>query len=138
MRKILIILTTLAALSGAGCGYFPGVYKIDIAQGNFVTRDMLGQLQPGMTEEQVRYVLGVPTLKDPFTPNVWYYLMSYRPGNQEPITQEIVVYFNGSSYSHYEGQVADSMRDLTGGNPDRELEKRADDRKKDGDALSEG
>jgi DNA polymerase I-like protein with 3'-5' exonuclease and polymerase domains len=33
---------------------FPGVYRIDIEQGNIVTADMLEKLKPGMTEAQVQ------------------------------------------------------------------------------------
>src|SRR5690606_22829512 len=86
------ILTTL--LAGCSSLRFPGVYRIDIPQGNVVTEDMLSGLRPGMTPEQVRFVLGPPTLTDPFTPNTWYYLLQYQPGNGEMVEQQIVVHFD--------------------------------------------
>ena len=39
-------------------------YKVDIQQGNFVSSEMLSKLKPGMTKEQVRFVLGTPLLTD--------------------------------------------------------------------------
>src|SRR5690606_5183146 len=37
-------------------------YRPDIQQGNFVSREMVSQLKPGMTPDQVRFVLGTPLL----------------------------------------------------------------------------
>jgi outer membrane protein assembly factor BamE len=41
-------------------------YRIDIVQGNVVTKEQLAQLRPGMSRNQVRDVLGTPLLTDPF------------------------------------------------------------------------
>lgn len=130
MRNTLIFLIISAVLlSGCSNLRFPGVYRIDIPQGNFVTQDMLDQLEPGMSPEQVSYVLGAPTLDDPFTANAWYYLMTFRPGQGESISQSIVVHFSGGAYSHYDGGVADSMHERTQARDDRELQRRAEDRR---------
>ena len=132
MRNSLIFLiASMVFLAGCANLRFPGVYRIDIPQGNFVTEDMLGQLEPGMTPEQVRYVLGAPTLDDPFTADTWYYLMTFQPGKGETVTQDILVYFDNGVYSHYEGEVAESMRERTRPQDDRELQKRAEDRRDD-------
>ena len=48
LYRILCILVCLSALGLAGCS-FPGVYKIDVHQGNVVTQEMVNQLRPGMT-----------------------------------------------------------------------------------------
>ncbi|MCK0154026.1 outer membrane protein assembly factor BamE [Alcanivorax sp. S6407] len=127
----LLLLSALLALSGCSSLRFPGVYRIDIPQGNFVTEDMLSQLQPGMTPDQVRFALGAPTLIDPFTPNVWFYPMTYRPGKGDKVTQKIAVYFDGGSYSRYEGQVIDDFKAKTSGRDDRELEQKAERHKED-------
>src|SRR3569832_2168599 len=37
-------------------------YRADIQHGNFVTREIVAQLIPGMTPDQVRFVLGTPLL----------------------------------------------------------------------------
>ncbi|MNZ38176.1 Outer membrane protein assembly factor BamE precursor [compost metagenome] len=83
MQNAKHMLTSLAFVLGlaalAGCS-FPGVYKIDIQQGNVVTQDMIDQLKPGMTRRQVRFIMGNPLITDTFHPNRWDYLYSIQPG----------------------------------------------------------
>ncbi|MCB1847693.1 MAG: outer membrane protein assembly factor BamE, partial [Halieaceae bacterium] len=45
----LFILFFCVCLSACGFIGFPGVYKIDVEQGNIVTQDMVEQLKPGMS-----------------------------------------------------------------------------------------
>ncbi|MCL7929143.1 outer membrane protein assembly factor BamE [Halomonas llamarensis] len=74
MQKLTRIITfsaTLALISG--CSYV-GVYKRDIPQGNLITQDMVEQLKPGMTQEQVTYVMGRPLLEAPFDSREWDYV----------------------------------------------------------------
>ena len=73
MQKLTGIVTLSALLLSSGCSYF-GVYKLDIPQGNLVTADMVGQLQPGMSREQVVQVMGRPLLEAPFDANQWDYV----------------------------------------------------------------
>ena len=54
--SILTVLLGIATL--AGCA-FPGVYKLNVQQGNIVTDDMLAQLETGMNQRQVEYVMGM-------------------------------------------------------------------------------
>lgn len=123
MLKKSIITAFLFTILVSGCStvHFPGVYRIDIPQGNFVTDDMVAQLKVGMTPEQVEYVLGPPMLVDPFTKGTWFYLMTYRPGQGKEIDQQVVVYFTNGRYDHYEGKVVPNLQDKTKGQKDREL-----------------
>lgn len=74
MQKLTRIITLSVALTVvSGCSYV-GVYKRDIPQGNLVTQEMVGQLQPGMTQEQVVYVMGRPLLEAPFDARQWDYV----------------------------------------------------------------
>lgn len=91
MRKVLISVA-LATLVSA-CSEFPGVYKIDIPQGNVVTQEMVDKLRPGMTQSQVRYVMGTPLITDTFSPNRWDYLYSLKEGNQPRTQERISLYF---------------------------------------------
>ncbi|MGA9851656.1 MAG: outer membrane protein assembly factor BamE [Gammaproteobacteria bacterium] len=50
------------------------VYRLDIKQGNFLKPSMVEQVKPGMTEAQVRFVLGPPMIQDPFHPDRWDYV----------------------------------------------------------------
>ncbi|MFW9606369.1 MAG: outer membrane protein assembly factor BamE [Pseudomonas sp.] len=78
-KLMLTCLTFLGIATLAGCS-FPGVYKIDIQQGNVITQDMIDQLRPGMTRSQVRFIMGNPLITDTFHANRWDYLYSIQPG----------------------------------------------------------
>ena len=47
---------------------------MDIQQGNYVSQDMVAQLRPGMSREQVRYLLGTPLVADIFHADRWDYV----------------------------------------------------------------
>ena len=76
---------TALALSVGGCSMpqikvpdlkIPRVYKLSVQQGNVITQEMVDRLEPGMTRNQVEYVMGRPVLKDPFDDDQWVYLYS--------------------------------------------------------------
>ncbi|KIU45630.1 MULTISPECIES: outer membrane protein assembly factor BamE [Pseudomonas] len=92
-KLLLTSLTFVGLLALAGCS-FPGVYKIDIQQGNVVTQDMIDQLRPGMTRRQVRFIMGNPLIQDTFHTNRWDYLYSLQPGGGERQQERMSVFFN--------------------------------------------
>ncbi|WP_260959901.1 outer membrane protein assembly factor BamE [Pseudomonas citri] len=94
-KLLLTSFTFVGLLALAGCS-FPGVYKIDIQQGNVVTQDMIDQLRPGMTRRQVRFIMGNPLLADTFHADRWDYLYSLQPGGGERQQERISVIFNAN------------------------------------------
>ncbi|MGI3746327.1 MAG: outer membrane protein assembly factor BamE, partial [Janthinobacterium lividum] len=94
-QLLLTSFTFVGLLALAGCS-FPGVYKIDIQQGNVVTQDMIDQLRPGMTRRQVRFIMGNPLLTDTFHPERWDYLYSLQPGGGERQQERVSLIFNGN------------------------------------------
>jgi outer membrane protein assembly factor BamE len=74
--------------------WFFSPYRPDIQQGNFVSKEMLAQLKPGMTRDQVRFVMGSPLLNDIFHADRWDYPFRYARGNGELTTSTVVVYFD--------------------------------------------
>ncbi|NCF44764.1 MAG: outer membrane protein assembly factor BamE [Proteobacteria bacterium] len=54
----------------------PRVYKLSVQQGNVITQEMVDRLEPGMSRNQVEYVMGRPVLQDPFNQDEWVYLYS--------------------------------------------------------------
>ena len=84
----------LAALL-AGCQAIPTLrpYKMDVQQGNVVTREMLARLQPGMTRSQVRFALGTPMIVDPFRADRWDYVYFLLKGGEMTEQRRIVVVF---------------------------------------------
>lgn len=129
--SLLIILLAAVLVTGCSKFRFPGVYRIDIPQGNFTTADMLKQLKPGMSPEQVTYVMGEPILIDPFTENTWFYPMIYQPGRGEKTEQRIVVYFENGYYTHYEGEVVDRLGNTVATEQDKELNRRLEEQERD-------
>jgi len=87
-----LVLTAIIALGGC----FPGVYKIDIQQGNVVTQDMIDELRPGMSKAQVRYIMGNPLITDTFHARRWDYLYSLQTGSGEKSQKRMSLYFNDS------------------------------------------
>jgi outer membrane protein assembly factor BamE len=73
---------------------FPGVYRIDINQGNIIDQAMIDQLRPNMTERQVLYILGSPMLVDTFRQKRWDYLYSSQPGGEDRQQKKVSILFN--------------------------------------------
>ncbi|SDK55182.1 Beta-barrel assembly machine subunit BamE [Billgrantia gudaonensis] len=74
MQKLIKTVCLTAALSLAGGCSYVGVYKRDLPQGNLVTEDMVEQLRPGMSQQQVVDVMGRPLLEAPFDATQWDYV----------------------------------------------------------------
>ena len=96
MLKRPIVLTYLSALLLAGCSldWLPGVYRLDIHQGNVVSQEMVDQLRPGMTKRQVAFIMGAPLLSDPFHDQRWDYVYSNQPGNEPRVQKHINLVFD--------------------------------------------
>jgi outer membrane protein assembly factor BamE len=69
-----------AWLAALRCLAHFNAYKIDIQQGNVLTQEMVAQLKPGQTREQVRFILGTPLLADIFHQQRWDYVYRYHNG----------------------------------------------------------
>lgn len=100
---IYTILTISLLISACSTDKIPGVYRIDIQQGNDVNQEMINKLKPGMTKRQVAYVMGTPLLIDTFHPDRWDYLYSFHPGNGKREQRRITLFFNQYKLSHIEG-----------------------------------
>lgn len=86
IRKLMAILSLVAACSlFSGCSIFH-IYRQNIQQGNVMCPATIEQLRPGMTGEQVLCIMGTPVLTSTFQPNRWDYVYTYKPGGK-PRTQ---------------------------------------------------
>ena len=100
MQKIMLTLFVASLLGG--CSVL-GVYKVDIPQGTPLTQAQASKVQIGMTYQQVRFLLGSPTITDPMNPLRWDYIYNYIPGTYAKKAkipaahgQHLKVYFNES------------------------------------------
>ena len=78
-------------------------YRPDIQQGNFVSREMVAQLKEGMTQDQVRFVLGTPLLTDVFHNNRWDYPFRIKKGNGEVTASRLTLTFVDNRLARIEG-----------------------------------
>lgn len=83
-------------------------HRIDIQQGNFVSREMVAQLKEsmkkdGMTQEQVRFVMGTPLLTDIFHKDRWDYPFRLEKSNGDIITSHVAVFFKDNRLVRLEG-----------------------------------
>ena len=72
-------------------------YRIEVVQGNVVTREQVALVKPGQSRAQVRDVLGSPLLTDAFHNNRWDYVFTIRRQGAEPQLRRVVVMFDGES-----------------------------------------
>ncbi|MDG0996092.1 MAG: outer membrane protein assembly factor BamE [Gammaproteobacteria bacterium] len=91
MYSLLLCLTLLSGCSGE----LFTIYKIDVQQGNAVEVDKVEQLSIGMTQEQVKFLLGSPMLTDVFHPERWDYVYFLIPGYGEQERRHVSIIFNG-------------------------------------------
>jgi outer membrane protein assembly factor BamE len=99
--RVLFLSLIAVALAGCSSWGFPGVYKINVEQGNIVTSEMVDQLKPGMSRRQVRYILGTPLLEDSFDRDRWDYLYMLRNGDTLLVENRLSIYFEGDTMAHF-------------------------------------
>ena len=105
MSKFLYLLFAAALMSVQACSnlQFPGVYKIDVEQGNVITQEMVDQLKPGMSREQVEFILGSPLIKDTFNNDRWDYLYKMRKGTGELEHYRLSAFFVDDKLDRFSG-----------------------------------
>ncbi|HEY6239229.1 MAG TPA: outer membrane protein assembly factor BamE [Burkholderiales bacterium] len=92
----------------AACGFAPSLspYRIEIQQGNYVTQEMVAQLKPGLTRDQVRFVLGTPLVSDIFHDERWdYVFLRQRANSRETEYRRIAVFFEDGKLKRIEGDI---------------------------------
>ncbi len=78
-------------------------YRIEIVQGNFVSREQVGALQPGMSRLQVREILGTPLLNSVFHGNRWDYVFSLKRQGSDLQQRRLSVFFKDDALERFEG-----------------------------------
>jgi outer membrane protein assembly factor BamE len=107
-RGLLPLGLVACLLLPGGCGFVPQIpgvkpYRIDIQQGNFISQDMVAQLRPGMSKEQVRLALGTPLLTDIFHADRWDYVYwRERPGEKRE-QRKLTVFFEDGKLTRLDG-----------------------------------
>lgn len=89
------------ALISTGCNL---IYKQNIQQGNAIEQDDLDELYVGMNQRQVLFVLGTPSVKDPFNQNRWDYVQTFSRRGGEAVMRTVTLRFEDGLLSEIEGQ----------------------------------
>ena len=112
----LVRLSALLVAAGAalaGCGSFDSMsqrvagvvtpYRVDVVQGNFVSREQVEALKPGMSRLQVRDVLGSPLVSSLFHADRWDYVFTFKRRGLETQRRQLTVFFKGDELERFEG-----------------------------------
>lgn len=83
-------------------------YKIDIVQGNFVSREQAAALKEGMSRLQVRDILGTPLLVSIFHADRWDYVFTFKRQGVEPQSRRVTVFFKGDILTKVEADALPS------------------------------
>ncbi len=88
-------LIAAATLLMVGCSNLPGMYRTDIHQGHILEEERLSNLKEGMSEADVKYLLGTPLVSDRYREGVWYYPYLHHRSNGEKVAQRnVAIYFD--------------------------------------------
>jgi outer membrane protein assembly factor BamE len=107
-RIVLRTLILTLPLLTVACGLAPSLspYRIEIQQGNYVTQEMVAQLKPGLTRDQVRFVLGTPLVSDIFHDERWdYVFLRQRANSRDTEYRRIAVFFEDGKLKRVEGDI---------------------------------
>jgi len=112
-RVWLVVGAVAASLCLGACGSFTErsrgalsavtPYKVEVVQGNFVSKEQVDALKPGMPRQQVREILGTSLLTDVFHSNRWDYVFTIRRQGVEPQQRRLTLFFNGEVLDRFEG-----------------------------------
>lgn len=100
----------LATAALAGCGSFQSFnmvnvfrpYRVEIVQGNVVTKERAERVEPGMSRAQVRDILGTPLLTDVFHADRWDYTFMLNRQGKPTQLRVVVAHFEGDRLTRLE------------------------------------
>ena len=105
-----LALLALSGCSTEGDRKLPGVYRVDMQQGNVIEQEMIDKLRPGMDRNQVRFIMGTPAIADPFHADRWDYLFTNSKGGRTREQRHVTLYFKDDKLTHLEGDVVPGVR----------------------------
>lgn len=87
-------------------------YRMEIVQGNVVTKEQMERVRVGMTRRQVRDALGAPLVTDIFHAERWDYIFLIRRQGAEPQRRAITLVFSGDALRTIDSPELPSEKDF--------------------------
>ena len=107
----LITIITIFLLNSCASNF----YQVPIAQGNIISMEMLSKLEKGLTKVQVQYIMGTPSVKDPFNSSKWDYIGYEIIGNELLREVHYSLYFQENKLSKWNKEIdSDSNENVSG------------------------
>ena len=106
---VLIAAATLAT----SCN-LPRVYRLTVQQGNVITQEMVDSLKPGMTREQVAFIMGEPVVRNPFDNSRWDYVYTLRVPGYVDDKAKMSLFFTDGVLSHFTGDYKPTDAEIEG------------------------
>ncbi len=97
-------------------------YRMDIVQGNVVTKEQAALVKPGMGRNQVRDILGSPMLADLFHADRWDYVFTIRRPGTDAQRRSVVAYFKDDKLDRLEAPDLPSEKEFVASLANRRAE----------------
>ena len=108
--SFLVAIITIFLLNSCASNF----YQVPIAQGNIISIEMLSKLEKGLTKVQVQYIMGTPSVQDPFNSSKWDYIGYEIIGNEVLREIHYSLYFQDEKLDKWTNKVdSDSNEDLS-------------------------
>ena len=65
-------------------------HRVDIQQGNVLTKETMDKIKVGMNQRQIRALAGTPLVTDPFRKNRWDFVYSMKQGETQELQYSYV------------------------------------------------
>jgi outer membrane protein assembly factor BamE len=78
-------------------------YRVEVVQGNFVSKEQVQALRVGMSRNQVKDILGTPLIASVFHSDRWDYAFTIVRKGTKPQQRQLSVYFNDELYVRFDG-----------------------------------
>ena len=118
--KSLITIITIFFLNSCASNF----YQVPIAQGNIISLEMLSKLEEGLTKVQVQYIMGTPSVRDPFDSSKWDYIGYEIIGNELLREVHYSLHFQDEKLDRWIKKIdSDSNEDVSGITEKLNLEK---------------
>jgi outer membrane protein assembly factor BamE len=79
-------------------------YRAEVVQGNFVSKEQVQALRPGMNRNQVKDILGTPLIASVFHADRWDYAFTIQRKGTQPQQRKLSVFFKNDLFDRVDAQ----------------------------------